>query len=118
MPATTPQVRSGKLRAIGIGSLKRKPIFPDVPTIAEAGRARLRSRQLVRHRGPAGTPPAIVERLHREITAVQDLPEVQKQFDADGAAIIRMTPQRSATTWSKEMNKWERVVKEGGIKAE
>ena len=116
--ATTPQVRSGKLRAIGMGSLKRNPIFPDVPSIAEAGVPGYETVNWFGLVAPAGTPPTIVERLHREITLVQDLPEVQKQFDADGATIIRMTPAAFGDYMVADMNKWERVVKEGGIKAQ
>jgi tripartite-type tricarboxylate transporter receptor subunit TctC len=67
---------------------------------------------------PAATPAAIVERLHREVTAVQNLPEVQKQFDADGATVLRMSPAQFGAYMAADMNKWERVVKEGGIKAQ
>jgi tripartite-type tricarboxylate transporter receptor subunit TctC len=116
--ATTPQVRSGKLRAIGMGSLKRNSIFPDVPAIAEAGVPGYETVNWFGLVAPAGTPAAIVEKLHREITLVQDLPEIQKQFDADGATIIRMTPAEFGAYMVKDMNKWERVVKEGGIKAQ
>jgi tripartite-type tricarboxylate transporter receptor subunit TctC len=116
--ATIPQVRSGKLRAIGMGSLKRNSIFPDVPSIAEAGVPGYETVNWFGLVAPAGTPPAIVVRLHREITLVQDLPEIQKQFDADGATIIRMTPAEFGAYMVADMNKWERVVKEGGIKAQ
>jgi tripartite-type tricarboxylate transporter receptor subunit TctC len=116
--ATTPQVRSGKLRAIGMGSLKRNPIFPDVPSIAEAGVPGYETVNWFGLVAPAGTPPAIVERLHREITAVQDMPAVQKQFDSDGATIVRMSPADFGAYMVADMNKWERVVKEGGIKSQ
>ena len=108
----------GKLRAIGIGSLKRNPIFPDVPSIAEAGVPGYETVNWFGLVAPAGTPPAIVERLHQEITAVQDMPAVQKQFDSDGATIVRMTPADFGAFMVADMNKWERVVKEGGIKAQ
>ena len=101
-----------------MGSLKRNPIFPDVPSISEAGVPGYETVNWFGLVAPAGTPPAIVERLHREITLVQDLPEVQKQFDADGATIIRMTPAAFGDYMVADMNKWERVVKEGGIKAQ
>ena len=116
--ATVPHIRSGKLRALGVGSLKRNAILPEVPTIAEAGVPGYETINWFGLVAPAGTPPAIIERLHREITAVQDLPEVQKQFDADGATIIRMTPAEFGDYMVADMNKWERVVKEGGIKAQ
>jgi tripartite-type tricarboxylate transporter receptor subunit TctC len=116
--ATTPQVRSGKLRALGMGSLKRNPIFPDVPSIAEAGVPGYETVNWFGLVAPAGTPTEIVERLHREITAVQDAPAVQKQFDSDGATIVRMSPAAFGAYMVADMNKWERVVKDGGIKAQ
>jgi len=116
--ATVPQVRSGRLRALGVGSLKRNPILPDVPSIAEAGVPGYETVNWFGLVAPAGTPAAIVERLHREVTAVQDLPEVQKQFDADGATVLRMSPAAFGTYMVADMNKWERVVKEGAIKAQ
>ena len=116
--ATVPQVRSGKLRALGVGSLKRNPILPDVPSIAEAGVPGYETVNWFGLVAPAGTPAAIVERLHREVTAVQNLPEVQKQFDADGATVLGMSPAKFGAYMVADMNKWERVVKEGGIKAQ
>ena len=114
--ATVPQVRSGKLRALGVGSLKRNPILPDVPSIAEAGIPGYETVNWFGLVAPAGTPAAVVERLHREVTAAQDLPGVQKQFDADGATVLRMSPARFGTYMVADTNKWEQVVKEGGIK--
>jgi tripartite-type tricarboxylate transporter receptor subunit TctC len=114
--ATVPQVRSGRLRALGVGSLKRNPVLPDVPSIAEAGVPGYETVNWFGLVAPAGTPAAIVERLHREVTAVQNLPEIRRQFDADGAAVIQMTPARFGTYMAADMGKWERVVKEGGIK--
>ena len=114
--ATVPQVRSGKLRALGVGSLKRNPILPDVPSIAEAGVPGYETVNWFGLVTPAGTSAAIIERLHREITAVQGLPDVQKQFDADGATVLRMSAARFGAYMVADMNKWERVVKEGGIK--
>ena len=116
--ATTPHVRSGKLRALGVGSLKRNPVFPDVPSIAESGVPGYETINWFGLVAPAGTPAAIVERLHREVTAVQDLPAVRKQFDADGATIVRMSPAEFGAYMAADMKKWERVVKEAGIKAE
>ena len=116
--ATVPHIRSGKLRPLGVGSLKRNSILPDVPSINEAG---VLGYEAVNWFGlvvPVGTPPAIVERLHREVTAVQNSLEVQKQFDADGATIVRMSPAEFGDYMIADMNKWERVVHEGGIKAQ
>ncbi len=114
--ATVPQVRSGRLRALGVGSLTRNPVLPDVPSIAEAGVPRYETVNWFGLVAPAGTPAALVERLHREVAAVQSLPEVRKQFDADGAAVLQMTPAKFGAYMVADMKKWEGVVKGSGIK--
>ncbi len=116
--ATVPQVRSGRLRALGVGSLKRNPILPDVPSIAEAGVPGYETINWFGLVAPAGVPAAIAALLHREITAAQDLPDVRKQFDADGATVLRMSSTEFRAYMIADMNKWERVVKESGIKAQ
>jgi len=115
---TTPHIKSGKLRALGVGGATRNPVLPDIPTIAEAGVPTYESVNWWGLVAPAGTPPAIVEKLHREVAAVQDNPEVQKQFANEGASVVKMSTAEFSQHMIKEMNKWERVVKEGGIKAE
>lgn len=116
--ATVPQVRSGKLRALGVGSLKRNPVLPDVPSIAEAGVPGYETVNWFGLVAPAGTPAPIVARLHREVAAVQNLPEVRRQFDADGATVLQMSPTQFGAYMAVDMEKWRRVVKEGGIKAQ
>jgi len=113
-----PHIRSGKLRALGIGAKARSPVLPEVPTIAEAGVPGYEAVNWIGIVAPAGTPAAIVARLHKEISAIQDSPEVQKQFSAEGVDVVRMSPAEFGDYMVKEMGKWERVVKEGGIKAE
>ncbi len=113
-----PHIRSGKLRALGIGAKARSPVLPELPTIAEAGVPGYEAVNWIGIVAPAGTPAAIVARLHKEISAIQDSPEVQKQFSAEGVDVVRMSPAEFGDYMVKEMGKWERVVKEGGIKAE
>jgi tripartite-type tricarboxylate transporter receptor subunit TctC len=115
---TTPHIKSGKLRALGTGGLKRNPVLPDVPTVDEAGVSGYEAVNWWGIVAPAGTPPAIVTKLHQAITAVQDSPDVQKQFSTEGAEVVKMSSAQFGEFMVKEMNKWERVVKEGGIKAE
>jgi tripartite-type tricarboxylate transporter receptor subunit TctC len=115
---TTPHIRSGKLRALGTGGAARSAILPEVPTIAEAGVPGYEAVNWWGVVAPAGTPPAIVDKLHKEITAVQESEEVKKHFASEGAAIVQMSPIEFAAFIEKEMRKWERVVKEGGIKAQ
>ena len=115
--ATVPHVRAGRLRALGVGSLQRNPILPDVPTIAEAGVPDYETVNWFGLLAPAGTPAAIIERLHREVSAVQELPEIRKQLDNDGATVLRMTPARFGAYMAADMEKWGRVVRAAGIKA-
>jgi len=115
---TTPHIKSGKLRALGTGGLKRNPVLPDVPTVAEAGVPDYEAVNWWGIVAPAGTPPVIVARLHKAITEVQDSPEVQKQFSNEGAEVVKKSTAEFGQFMISEMNKWERVVKEGGIKAE
>ena len=67
---------------------------------------------------PAGTPDAVVKKLHSEISSALDTPEVQKQFDAAGAMPLRMTPAEFGAHMAAETEKWGRVVKEGKITAQ
>jgi tripartite-type tricarboxylate transporter receptor subunit TctC len=115
---TTPHIRSGKVRALGTGGLTRNPVLPDVPTIAEAGVPDYEAVNWWGIVAPAGTPPEIVAKLHAEITAVQNSDEVKKHFASEGAQTVQMSTPEFASFIEKEMKKWERVVKEGGIKAE
>ena len=112
-----PHVKSGKLRALGISGTKRSPTMPDVPTFAEAG-VSYEAGNWIGLAAPAGTPTAIVDKLNKEISAVQDMPEVQKRFADEGADVIKMTPAQFGAYMDSEMTKWGRVIKEGNIKAE
>jgi tripartite-type tricarboxylate transporter receptor subunit TctC len=113
-----PHVRAGKLRALAVGSRARSPVYPDLPTMIEAGVAGYEAANWIGLVAPAGTPPAIVAQLNREIAAIQDTPEMQKQFADQGLEIMRMSPAEFTAFMTQELGKWERVVKEGGIKPE
>ena len=115
---TTPHIKSGKLRAIGVGGKTRNPVLPDVPTVAESGVPTYEAVNWWGIVAPAGTPPAIVEKLHGLLTQVQDNADVQKQFANEGASVVKMSTADFGKFMQTEMAKWERVVKEGGIKAE
>jgi tripartite-type tricarboxylate transporter receptor subunit TctC len=111
-------VRNGQLRALGIGGSHRSSVLPDVPTIAEAGLPGYEATNWWGIVAPAGTPPAIVEKLHNEISAVQNSEQTKKQFATEGAEIVQMGSAEFGTFIASEIKKWERVVKESGIKAE
>jgi tripartite-type tricarboxylate transporter receptor subunit TctC len=115
---TVPYIKSGTLRALGVGARTRIAVLPDVPTIAEAGVPGYEAINWWGIVAPAGTPRAIVERLNGEIAAVQKSIEAQKQLASEGATPVPMTPDAFGGFMTSEMDKWGKVVKQGGIKAE
>jgi tripartite-type tricarboxylate transporter receptor subunit TctC len=118
VPTGSPQVKSGKVRALAVGSAKRQAALPDVPTFAEAGLPGYEVDNWVGIVAPAGTPQAIVDKLNKEISAILESAEVRKQLSDQGAEPMRMGPAEFGAFMEKELVKWGRVVKEGGIKAQ
>jgi tripartite-type tricarboxylate transporter receptor subunit TctC len=115
---TTPHIKSGRLIALATGGKQRSPILPDVPTVAESGVPNYEALNWWGIVAPKGTPSEIIAKVHAALSQVQDLPEVQKQFDAQGATVQKMSSTEFGKFIEAEMNRWERVVKEAGIKAE
>jgi tripartite-type tricarboxylate transporter receptor subunit TctC len=115
---TTPHLRSGKLKALATGGAERSSILPDVPTVKEAGVPDYEAVNWWGIVAPANTPATVIEKLRKEIAAVQESAETQKQFVNEGAAVIQMTLPQFAAFMQSEMDKWGRVVKAGKIKAE
>ena len=113
-----PHIRSGKLRALGIGDKRRSAALPDVPTIDEAALPGYEAGNWIGLVAPAGTPAPVVERLHKEIAAILDTPEAQKQFANEGAEVVKISPAEFGAFMQSELAKWGRVVKESGIKAQ
>jgi tripartite-type tricarboxylate transporter receptor subunit TctC len=111
-------IRAGKLRPLGVGSTKRSPTLPDVPTVIEAGVPGYEAANWIGVVATAGTPEPIVALLHKDLTAILDLSEVRKVFAAEGADIVHMESAQFGATMASEMVKWGRVVKQAGIKAQ
>jgi len=113
-----PHVRSGKLRALGIGGPKRIPAMPDTPTFAEAGLPGAEASNWWGIVAPAGTPAPALERLRREISALLGSEETRKRFELEGAEVMQASPQEFGELIATETAKWTRVVKQAGIRAE
>jgi tripartite-type tricarboxylate transporter receptor subunit TctC len=118
VPSAIAHIRSGKLRALGVGAAQRNALIPDVPTVSEGGLPGYTAANWIGVVAPAGTPDAIIAKLHKEISAIQDSPELQKQFANEGADLIRMSSAEFGDFIVAEIAKWGRVVKEAGIKPE
>jgi len=113
-----PQIKAGKLKALGVGSANRIAALPELPTISEAG---VPGYEVTNWWGivvPAGTPRSIIDRLHKELTAVVASTETKKRFETEGAEPLSMSPDEFGRFIAAETVKWARVVKDAGIRAE
>jgi tripartite-type tricarboxylate transporter receptor subunit TctC len=113
-----PHAKSGKLIVLGVGSAKRSPALPDVPTIAEAG---LPGYEFVTWHGvlaPKGTPAAIVSLLNASIRETLIAPEQARFFEQMGFEIVASTPEEFAAQLRRESGKWGKVIKERHIRVE
>lgn len=114
LPSLIAQIKSGRLRPLLALHDKRFAIFPDVPTAAESGITGLEGGVWYGVSGPAGLPPAIVERLAREIFRVLDQTDVQERFATVGGIPMRIGPKDYAAFIVKENRKWGEVVRVSG----
>jgi len=106
-----PHVKSGKLRALGVTSVKRFPAAPEVPTIAESGMPGYESGIWYGLLAPAGTPRAVVDKVHDEVVRLMAQPDVQQRMAGVGALVIADTPEHFAATIRTDTQKWTRVAK-------
>jgi tripartite-type tricarboxylate transporter receptor subunit TctC len=118
MPSVLPYVRAGRLRALGVTTLKRSPILPDLPTIAEAGVADYEMSASSGYMLPARTPRDIVMRLNTELNKALTSPAVAEKLTAVGNIIGGGTPEQFAEHLRSETAKWAKVVKSAGLKPE
>jgi tripartite-type tricarboxylate transporter receptor subunit TctC len=113
-----PLVREGKLRALAAAGDKRIASLPEVPTFAEAGLSGVQIGSGVGLVAPAGTPPAIVERLNRAIEETTATPGFHQRMAAIGVDVVGGTPQAYAKFLRDDYEKWGKVVAAAGIKPE
>ncbi len=113
---TFPQVRAGKLKAIGISSAKRSSVAPELPTISESALPGYEATGWYSFAAPAGTPTAVIGSLNREITRILAFPEVNKQLV--GGETWPTTPEKAQEVYVTEWARWTKVIKESGIKPE
>jgi tripartite-type tricarboxylate transporter receptor subunit TctC len=110
-----PQVRSGKLRALGIATAHRSPLAPEIPTIAEAGVSGIVVGTWYGLLAPRGTPPAVVQLLNHEIVAVLKSREFRDQLAVQGVVPDIMTPDEFSAFIRAEIERWGKVSRDAGI---
>jgi tripartite-type tricarboxylate transporter receptor subunit TctC len=118
LPPTIGLINEGKLRGLAIEAVKRSPTIPNVPTIAEAGVPGQEADTLTGFVMPAGTPPAIVEKLHREMAKIGALPEIRERLEKIGFNPVINTPEEFGARIKSEMEKWGKVVHAANLKIE
>jgi tripartite-type tricarboxylate transporter receptor subunit TctC len=110
-------LKAGRLRALGIASEKRVAVLPDVPTFAESGVPDVISGSFYGLLAPAGTPRAIIQKLHAEIAKIIHSPESVARLESVGAVPVGNSPQELREYLRREVEKWGRIIKQHGIKA-
>ena len=118
MPSVMSHVRSGKLRAVAVTSVKRSALVPDLPTISESGLTGFETGAWQGIMAPRATPPALVQLLNREIRTIVHLPEVKKQYAIEGGEPIGNSPEEFARFLRADIAKWAKVVKAANFKVE
>ena len=111
------QIKAGKLRPIALAARRRLPALPEVPTFLESG-VDYETGTWFGTLAPAGTPPPIVARLHRETLAALQAAEVRERIAADGAEIVGDGPEAFAAFIRAETARWAAVVKAARIQGE
>jgi tripartite-type tricarboxylate transporter receptor subunit TctC len=114
-PAVIPHVRSGKLRAIAVGSTERVAALPEVGTVAEQGYPGFETSQWYGLIAPAGTPKAVVDRLASEASKALKASSVTERFAADSARGVGGTPEQFAAFIREEQKRWQDVVRRANI---
>jgi tripartite-type tricarboxylate transporter receptor subunit TctC len=110
-----PLWKAGKLRPLAMSALKRSEAFPEIPTIAESGVPGYEALIWYGYMAPAKTPRAIIDRLHEEILAVLNVPDVRQTLVAQGNLIVGNRPVEFAAVIASEADKWGALGKRLGI---
>jgi tripartite-type tricarboxylate transporter receptor subunit TctC len=110
-------VEAGRLRAIAVSGVRRSPILPNVPTVAESGLPGFEAGSWYGLLAPAATPRSVVDRLNQEVLRVLKLPDVRERLLAETFEIPLDSPEAFAAHIRADVPKWAKVIKEAGIKA-
>jgi tripartite-type tricarboxylate transporter receptor subunit TctC len=115
-PAALPQIKSGRLRVLGVTSAQRSPVLPEVPTVAESGLPGYSAATWFAVLAPAHTPAAVIAKLNKDINAVLARPEVKAAFAADGTEPAGGTPEQLRESMRTGIKQWGELVRNLGVK--
>lgn len=114
--SSMPHVKSGKIRALGVTTLKRVQVMPDVPTLAETALPGFETSQWFGMLAPKGTPRRIIDRLYQAISRASSNAEVKERLAAQGVEVVNRKPEEFAALIKREIAQWGEVIKAAGIK--
>ena len=117
VPSLMGYIRSNRLKPLGVGAKKRNPQLPNVPTMTEQGVP------FVTYIwwglfAPLKTPPEIIKRMHAEISALQETPDIVQKLEQQGAMIVKQSPAEFGKYMQEEADRWQMVIEKAGIKGE
>ena len=118
LTTSLPQVKSGKLRALGVSSPTRSPLVPDVPTISESGLPGYEANHWNALYAPAGTPQPIIERLNQLAHSAMATESLRNFAEQNGMEVSVTTPDELARFQLSELDRWGRIIKQAGIQPE
>ena len=118
LPALLPHAKSGRVRALAVGTPKRSSSLPDVPTVAESGYPGFDASLWLALMAPVGTPQPILDRLQKEIVSIVGSPETREALDKAGAEPLSSTPAELAAMIRDGVAKYTPVIKAAGLKPE
>ncbi|HYR34141.1 MAG TPA: tripartite tricarboxylate transporter substrate binding protein [Burkholderiales bacterium] len=118
LPVYIPHLKSGKLRALAVATRQRSPLYPELPTMAEAGVTGVVSQTDYAMYAPAGTPREVVLRLNREVNGVIQLDDLRAKLAGQGIELFGGTPESLAAELADELVRWGRVIKQANITPE
>jgi len=113
-----PFIKTGQLKPIAVLGRSRVPVLPNVPTADESGLPGYELTNWFALTLPAGTPPDVVKRLYADIGGAIKLPDVQERFAQMGATAVGSTPEQFGAFLRAESDKWAKVIRTAGIRAE
>ena len=118
LPAYLPHIRSGRVKVFAVASRERSALFPELPTMAQAGVPGVVAATDYALFAPTGTPPGVIARLHRETAALLEMADLRAKLATQGIEVRGGTPEALKAELASEIEKWGRVIKAANIKPE
>jgi tripartite-type tricarboxylate transporter receptor subunit TctC len=118
MASLLPHLKGGKVRALGVTSLKRSALAPEIPTVSEAGLPKFEYLTWYGMMAPAGTPKAVVDTIQRDTARALRVPAWSERFTQQGLDVFVTTPSAFGQFLAGELSRWDSVVKKAGIKVD